>query len=223
LGKLSKSPRRQLTDFGLDSPSPTKYDAARGSDVLKPNRGNYSFGKPHLKILDHETGLSHSLSTMNPGPGDYHPKHLEMGTEGPRYSIDKQKAGYSYLNYEVLKHPPVNKYDPKPTYLKTHLIKDGLGVMRGERDYSYILNLKTPGPGGYDLSKEHAHLPNKFIHGKIDPDYKNSSLTPKIHTPGPGHYEVVKPLLEKHNWDQQRLKAENFRELRRPNLFGKNL
>mmetsp|Transcript_70451 Transcript_70451/g.82084 ORF Transcript_70451/g.82084 Transcript_70451/m.82084 type:complete len:300 (+) Transcript_70451:26-925(+) len=213
---LPKSPRKQLTEMGLDAPSPSRYDIRHSSEVLKPNRGNYSFSKSnaHLATLDAEGGLSDSVLHKKPGPGEYDIKYRAMGTEGPHYTF-KQRIG-DYLP-NVLKHPPVNKYDPKPTYLKTNLIKDGLGVVRSARDASYILNKKIPGPGDYELHKDGLASPNRFIHGKIDPEHVNSSSL-KINTsPGPGTYELVKSY-DKYNWDQARLKASNFREMRRNNI-----
>ena len=105
--------------------------------------------------------------------------------------------------------------------MKSHLIKDGLGVVRGEKGYSYIVDKKTPAPGGYDM-KDVLISPSRSIHCKILPGPSNSSLKPTVTSPGPGHYDLVKPIVKDHNWDLVRLKAENFRDLRRQNIFRKN-
>lgn len=121
----------------------------------------------------------------------------------------------------VLKIPPPTKYDPRLANLKTHLIKDGLGVLRAERDYSYILKKNIPGPGGYDLMNDKLTSPNRFVQGKIIPEPKHASTNPKNDLPGPGYYDLVKPIVKEHSWDMIRSKADHYRELRRPNFFQK--
>lgn len=69
-------------------------------EALRSKKGKYSFGKskPSLNIVDAEVNISNQTPiSISPGPGAYNPKLVEMGKDGHVYSIDKQKAGYSYL------------------------------------------------------------------------------------------------------------------------------
>lgn len=114
-----------------------------------------------------------------------------------------------------MNYPAVTKYDPKPSYLKKNFIKDGLGVLRSPRAYSYINDQKTPGPGGYNLTKDDSYLPNRYVAGKIDRAPRDSSIKPRLAAPGPGSYDLVKPQ-GKFDWEDKRSKAEMYREMRRP-------
>ena len=116
-----------------------------------------------------------------------------------------------------MEFPSVTKYDPKPTYLKHNFAKDGLGILRSRRDFSYINDQKTPGPANYDTLKD-ARLPNTLILGKID---RAPRLSPggsggaKHSIPGPGDYDLLKPFSQRRDWDAKRKQAELFREIRR--------
>ena len=68
-------------------------------EVLKPKKGQYSFptSTREAKIIVPEVGVPYPTISFTPGPGVYSPSLKEIGNDGPKYSIDKQKAGYSYL------------------------------------------------------------------------------------------------------------------------------
>ena len=74
-------------------------------EALKPKKGQYSFpsASREVKIVVPEVRQPYPMQSITPGPGVYQPKLVEIGNDGPKYTIHKQKAGYSYLPNSKLK------------------------------------------------------------------------------------------------------------------------
>ena len=73
---------------------PRRSDAA-----LKPKRNQFTFKKSrstYSKLVDPEISINNE-SRLTPGPGEYDPSSNYASLGGPKFTMSKQKAGYSYL------------------------------------------------------------------------------------------------------------------------------
>ena len=111
---------------------------------------------------------------------------------------------YKYLD---LNHPPVTKYKPEERESNQRFANISMGV--GEREFTYIPNKKSiPGPASYGIQTGKIR---SWSVPKNDP--KKRVEIERV--PGPGTYELIHDY-KKHDWDSQRLKAIQYKEIRRP-------
>ena len=107
-----------------------------------------------------------------------------------------------------LDHPPATKYKPESVKGGQRFANISLGV--GEREFTYIPKKKTiPGPASYEYGQSpHSRaysVPKSVPSHRLDAEK----------APGPGTYDLMREY-KKHDWEQQRLKVIQYKELRRP-------